>query len=492
MDVQSTRTEPAQAGQTIPQHTRQAGQNAGMIDLFAAALANSEQRLDTLDPDARRERRQARDPHDHDPTDGYFDGPRAPEPSPKYDQARAAAEPRAENARNHEMPAKPQKTDPAGPPERPTTPAIQRADRSTPQAAANPGATALDGGRAATQMAPPRVAAPTSALTAQSATGPAAPTLVSTDDLTAATARLTAPNTLTPRGAGEAAGQNAGQNTGQNTGLNIGQTGQTASLAPGHAAGQAKPATGAPVLADGQGSNPDANTEARSPAGAARATEPAALSSPTTGREAITDLPAAAARVRGDAPSLRANSPGAVSQTTASAAAVPTPGNNPSARVAPVVKLTPAQGREVVKQVTVQLTKGATAGDSTIKIQLRPVELGKVDVKLEISNSTLVKAVVLVEKPETLELLQRDARVLERALQDAGLKTGGNSLSFALNDQGGSGRNRDDDGTPRGGGEMIADATQNDGTPTQAAADQPSQVGDGLVNMVAEATNYDD
>ena len=122
MDVQSTRTEPAQAGQTIPQHTRQAGQNAGMIDLFAAALANSEQRLDTLDPDARRERRQARDPHDHDPTDGYFDGPRAPEPSPKYDQARAAAEPRAENARNHEMPAKPQKTDPAGPPERPTTP----------------------------------------------------------------------------------------------------------------------------------------------------------------------------------------------------------------------------------------------------------------------------------------------------------------------------------------------------------------------------------
>ena len=71
MDVQSTRTESAQAGQLIPQNTQQAGLNAGMINLFAAALANSEQRLDTLDPDARRERRQARDPQDHDPADGY-------------------------------------------------------------------------------------------------------------------------------------------------------------------------------------------------------------------------------------------------------------------------------------------------------------------------------------------------------------------------------------------------------------------------------------
>ena len=113
------------------------------------------------------------------------------------------------------------------------------------------------------------------------------------------------------------------------------------------------------------------------------------------------------------------------------------------------------------------------------------MELGKVDVKLEISNSTLVKAVVLVEKPETLELLQRDARVLERALQDAGLKTGGNSLSFALNDQGGSGRNQDDGDAPRGGADMTANSTEGDGPPTQAATDQPSPAGDGLVNMMA-------
>ena len=153
-----------------------------------------------------------------------------------------------------------------------------------------------------------------------------------------------------------------------------------------------------------------------------------------------------------------------------------------SARVAPTVKLTPAQGREVVKQVTVQLTKGAQAGDSTVKIQLRPAELGKVDVKLEISNNTLVKAMVVVEKPETLELLQRDARILERALQDAGLKTNSGGLNFALNDQGGSDQNQDNKDAPRN---AVAGSSQSDGAPTEAATDQSNQAGDGLVNLMA-------
>jgi hypothetical protein len=39
---------------------------------------------------------------------------------------------------------------------------------------------------------------------------------------------------------------------------------------------------------------------------------------------------------------------------------------------------------------------------------------------------------IIAERPETLDILQRDIRVLERALQDAGLKTDQNSLSFDL------------------------------------------------------------
>ncbi|MGB1007684.1 MAG: hypothetical protein ACPGVX_10930, partial [Thalassobaculaceae bacterium] len=319
MDVQSTRTESAQAGQLIPQNTQQAGLNAGMIDLFAAALANSEQRSDTLDPDARRERRQARDPQDHDPADGYVESPRAPAPPPPHEKTRAAAEPQVQNAQNRDTPVKPQAADPASAPTRPTPPGTQRADQwapnPTPRAATGTGAPSIDIDRSPTQMTQPRVTAPTSALTTQAATGPTAPALVSTDDLTAATARLTAPTALTSRGTGEVTGQTAGQTAGQT----IGQAaGQTTSLAPGQTvgqpAGQANSATSTPVLADGQEANHDANTETR---GAARAAGTTGTLPPTTGREIINDLPAATARLRSDAPGPRANTPGAVTQTTA-------------------------------------------------------------------------------------------------------------------------------------------------------------------------------
>ena len=43
---------------------------------------------------------------------------------------------------------------------------------------------------------------------------------------------------------------------------------------------------------------------------------------------------------------------------------------------------------------------------------------------------------LVVERSATLDLLRRDAPQLERALQDAGLKTGGDGLQFSLRDQG--------------------------------------------------------
>ncbi|MFL2918176.1 MAG: flagellar hook-length control protein FliK [Thalassobaculaceae bacterium] len=83
-------------------------------------------------------------------------------------------------------------------------------------------------------------------------------------------------------------------------------------------------------------------------------------------------------------------------------------------------------------QVSVQLSKAIQNGDNKIKIQLRPQELGRVEVKLEIANDGRAKAMIIAERSETLDILQRDVRVLERALQDAGLKTDQNSLSFDL------------------------------------------------------------
>jgi flagellar hook-length control protein FliK len=88
----------------------------------------------------------------------------------------------------------------------------------------------------------------------------------------------------------------------------------------------------------------------------------------------------------------------------------------------------------------VQLRKAVDNGESKLRIQLRPHDLGKVEVKLDITGDGRAKVLVMAERPETLEILQRDSRVLERALQDAGLKTDQNSLSFDL--QGREGEDR--------------------------------------------------
>src|SRR3546814_6284200 len=88
---------------------------------------------------------------------------------------------------------------------------------------------------------------------------------------------------------------------------------------------------------------------------------------------------------------------------------------------------------------------------------LHPAELGRIEVKLENASDGTLRAVISAERSETLDLLQRDARGLERALQEAGVKTDSGSLSFNLRGQGqgqeqraeGNGRGRADAG-PRG------------------------------------------
>ncbi|MEM7169522.1 MAG: flagellar hook-length control protein FliK [Pseudomonadota bacterium] len=88
-------------------------------------------------------------------------------------------------------------------------------------------------------------------------------------------------------------------------------------------------------------------------------------------------------------------------------------------------------------QVAVQIQKAAAAGTDRISIQLHPAELGRIDVKMELGDDGLLRAMISAEKPETLELLQRDSRGLEKALQEAGLKTDSQSLAFAKHGNGG-------------------------------------------------------
>jgi flagellar hook-length control protein FliK len=99
-------------------------------------------------------------------------------------------------------------------------------------------------------------------------------------------------------------------------------------------------------------------------------------------------------------------------------------------------------------------------GEKEFRIALDPDELGRVEVKLRIDDEGAVKAEVRVERVETLQLLQRDARTLERAFEQAGLKTGGDGLQFSL--QGGereADRQARQDGQPARSGTPAADET---------------------------------
>jgi flagellar hook-length control protein FliK len=65
-----------------------------------------------------------------------------------------------------------------------------------------------------------------------------------------------------------------------------------------------------------------------------------------------------------------------------------------------------------------------------------------VDVRLEVTDGR-VSATVTADSKETLDMLQKDARELERALQQAGLETDNASLSFSLRGQQGQGQEGD-------------------------------------------------
>ena len=86
---------------------------------------------------------------------------------------------------------------------------------------------------------------------------------------------------------------------------------------------------------------------------------------------------------------------------------------------------------ELVDQIKVSISKAAKEGLEKININLKPKELGNIQVRLEVDHDGNMKASIIASRPETLDLLQKDASVLRQALADAGLKTGDNAFSFS-------------------------------------------------------------
>ncbi len=114
--------------------------------------------------------------------------------------------------------------------------------------------------------------------------------------------------------------------------------------------------------------------------------------------------------------------------------------------------------------IAASIFRSAQGGEArTMTLQLDPPELGRVAIKMEMDRNRAMKTVLTIEKPETHSLLQRDAHMLERALQNAGIDTsGGESLSFELAGEGfsfdqGGGQNDGQGGSaPRSGTENAS------------------------------------
>lgn len=106
-----------------------------------------------------------------------------------------------------------------------------------------------------------------------------------------------------------------------------------------------------------------------------------------------------------------------------------------------------------INGVPIEIAAAIRAGKSRFDISLDPAELGKIDVRINIDRNGQVTSHLTVEKPETLSMLKQDAPQLQRALDDAGFKTGSNGLSFSLRDQNSSnqnsGQNNDNGGNAR-------------------------------------------
>ncbi|MEJ0044109.1 MAG: flagellar hook-length control protein FliK [Rhizomicrobium sp.] len=91
--------------------------------------------------------------------------------------------------------------------------------------------------------------------------------------------------------------------------------------------------------------------------------------------------------------------------------------------------------RPDINTLAFNIAAKSEGGARHFDIRLDPAELGRVDVRLTVDDAGKAQATLSVEKPQTLELLQKDQVHLERALKEAGLDMSQNGLNFSLKGQ---------------------------------------------------------
>lgn len=85
-----------------------------------------------------------------------------------------------------------------------------------------------------------------------------------------------------------------------------------------------------------------------------------------------------------------------------------------------------------VHKVFLTMQRNAADRIQQMTLQLEPAAMGRVAVTMIFGKDGAMKAHLLVEKPETFQMLNRDSHALEKALKEAGIDLGDNALSFDL------------------------------------------------------------
>lgn len=116
-------------------------------------------------------------------------------------------------------------------------------------------------------------------------------------------------------------------------------------------------------------------------------------------------------------------------------------------------------------QIAVEIRRHQTAGADHFNIKIDPPELGRIDVKIEMTSDGQTKAHLTADRQDTLDLLQRDSKGLERALNSTGLKTNSDSLNFSL---------RQDNSSNRGGDSANNGSQGRSPTPTYYGGEDES------------------
>lgn len=112
-------------------------------------------------------------------------------------------------------------------------------------------------------------------------------------------------------------------------------------------------------------------------------------------------------------------------------------------------KTAPELSAHVAKQINMQVTRAVNNGSQEFNMRLNPSELGTVKIKMSFTEAGKVSAQIMAERPETLELLQREVRGIERAVEAGGHKVGSEGISFSL-----------DQGDGQSAGKAFAEAAQ--------------------------------